>query len=465
MDIVPQKTLNALPSSLVKLRGTLHTQFLRRGGLIALSSFSTGLRTVIAVTVVASGFGAQAVTAYGVAASIYGVGLVLCAGYTILVANRLAMSKKRNAPDDQLAEPLGDIFRLVVASTILLCVVVPALGVVAVFVLPLSTSLFVAAYATLSISFVSLPFSQSMMGVQQIRGQEFLNLRNSLENLGLFIALTALDRLLIGDAVVALVVLGVGGALIDFWSVRRRYVRLGVFRPLVKEQLLRGLKLFQEHPLSSLLSAPKATTGALDGVVLASTFMLVAQVSTVAGPFVSSLTVVGITTLRTIIVPLKGFGTVGGRLTKVESATLHEQPTHFRNIVLTMYAFAIPVGAIFLFVPTGIMWVLQLPVAPESFFLVRMMGVQILLEPVTGVASSMLKIVRKPGAVLLPLIFTMWGLVIPISLILVWTSALTIQSIWFTLLGARVLFFVIVVATVVVWARHAKEPLTQPAPA
>lgn len=446
-------------SALKRTRG----EFLRRGSLVALSSFAAGLRTVIAVSVVASVFGPAAVTAYGVAVSIFSVALVLCTGYTILVINKLAVAKRQKRADIELSAPLVDIFRLVAASAVILAIVVPGFGILAATLLPLDTKLFWAAYGTLTLSFVVLPFAQAIIGLQQIRGQEKANLRVSVENIAAYIILAILVRLFIHDVYIALVALGVAAVLVDFWGVHRRMKLLGSFKDLTMQRLREGIRAFGAAPLKSIKEAPKATSGALDGVVLASTFMLAAQVATSTGALSSSLTIIAITALRTFIVPLKSFGTVGGRLVRVESPSAADQPSTLFGLVRLAYALILPLSLVLFLLPDQVAALLHMTSGPEARFVIYMMAMQLLLEPITGLASSMLKVVTRPGAVLLPLTLTMWAGVTPVLVILTITSSLSLYNIWMTLLIARVVFFIAVSVALWSWARAQRIPVQPPA--
>lgn len=420
---------------------TFEVDFLRRGSLMALGSALGSIRGLITL-VALSTFGPTTVSMYGIALSVYGIAVVLCAGHGVAVISRLSRHHLGVEPNRESGTLFTEIVSTAWASTIALVTLTFSFGAISAILLPIDAGQFAVAYAAATIGAVLLPLGQCLLGKQQVLGLERRSTMHSLETFTIGTGLALVGIRLAPSAEIALLVIAVSTLGADVWGfVRRRNSLDARDRGIIRAGWVR----FTSRPLRAFRAVPHTAAGGYDGIVLLSTFTLVSQLAFHVSPLTGAVTVTAIAFVRSIVIPLKSVGLVGGRLVVQGSPGGSTDAGLIRRAICTAACFLIPVGAVIALVPWPLQHLLGLPPGPEAELVIRLVGVQLILEPITGVGSAMLKIIVKPTTVLLPLVLCMWGFALPAIAIGTAMNTSSLHSIWTILLTARIAFCACVV--------------------
>lgn len=398
----------------------------------ALGSFR-GLITVVAL----SAFGTATVSVYGIALGVYGVAVVLCAGHGVAVISRLSRFHPSSDERGESRPHFIEVISTAWASTIVLILLTVTFGTISAMLLPVDIGLFAAAYASATIGAVLLPLSQCLIGKQLVLGLERISTVHFIETFVIGVGLTLLGVLLSPSSELALLAVGFSGVIADAWGFIRRHRSLG---PADRGIIQAGLTRFLARPTRAFRSVLPVAAGGYDGVVLLVAFTVVSQLALQVNPLTGAVTVTVIAFIRSIVIPLKSVGLVGGRLIVQNSRAGDIDRRLVRRAIRAVAYILVPFGALIALAPEPVQHLLGLPTGPDVEFVVRLMGVQLMLEPVTGVGSAMLKVIVKPTTVLLPLTLCMWGFAVPAIAISAAINALSLLSIWTVLIAARVAF-------------------------
>ncbi|MEV5558129.1 hypothetical protein AB0L44_31125 [Nonomuraea wenchangensis] len=197
--------------------------------------------------------------------------------------------------------------------------------------------------------------------------------------------------------------------------------------------------------------------------VTASVMMGSFALITLAAAQVDDETAVTVTALvslmRTIIIPLKSYGLVGGRMATAPGHGL--RPDQRVRLFATVIAdLLLPLSVTMIFAPTAMLHLIGLEAASGPAVLaVRPAGAQLLLEPITGFGAAALKILVGPSAAITALLISMAGVALPVVAVLLVSANLSVASIWGALLSARICFALLVLRRCRSWRRGALAPV------
>src|SRR5699024_12423137 len=107
----------------------------------------------------------------------------------------------------------------------------------------------------------------------------------------------------------------------------------------------------------------------------------------------AAATVTFITVIRTLLVPLQAYGMVGGRLLRAAPGTPRDHGHRVRVYTVSIALLLWPIALLFLVGPVPIAGLLGLEQDPVVIWGLRLVGLQLLLEPLADFLSSVLKIV------------------------------------------------------------------------
>ncbi|WP_157579795.1 MULTISPECIES: hypothetical protein [unclassified Plantibacter] len=386
-------------------------------------------------------FGDAVIGSFGYAQNIYGIAALLCAGHGIAVVASLA-PLRQDSSGSAARSRLLRIMTTAWASTAVLIVLAAVFGALSALILPIALPVFLGTYLATMTSAIFLPIAQSLSGLQQVRGHEHRSLLHTVEGFIISIGLSLAAINWATDAAVAVTAVGVACVAGDLWSTLRRY------RSLAGE--IRGiptlaLRSFVEAPRAAFALVPRTAAGGYDGLILMGAFLVVSQVALLQSPATGAAVVSLIAVVRTIVVPLKSFGIVGGRLIRKQTTDPTDTARLFWRLVRVGAIALTPVGLVCVIAPGVAMAVLHLPDTADAELAVRLIGVQLLLEPITGLGAAMLKVLIAPTALLAPLAIALWAWAVPAVLIANLFTELTAASIWGILLIGRLLFCALVI--------------------
>ncbi|WP_228474370.1 hypothetical protein, partial [Streptomyces calidiresistens] len=185
---------------------------------------------------------------------------------------------------------------------------------------------------------------------------------------------------------------------------------------------------------------PALVSGTTDALVMMSSFMVVMLVAHRDGAATAAVTAVLVNVVRTLVVPLKQFGIVGGRLAAAadDPGGIDRRLRLFAGCVTALLA---PLGLLLLIFPAAPGWLTGEALAhPDAETAIRLVGLQLLVEGVAGFGSSALKIVVSPGASLPHLMAVMYGFAVPAVVVLSLAGRLSLVSLWAVMLSARLVF-------------------------
>ncbi|SDM05766.1 hypothetical protein SAMN04488074_11621 [Lentzea albidocapillata subsp. violacea] len=432
----------------------LGRKFAVSGSKLALAIFITGMKGLIFFHTL-SAYEPTVVAAYATALNLIMVFVIAAGGFQMLVVSRFRPADFR--PDTWRPET-ADRLSALAATAVAVLVGLAALLALAGGALALMTSgsaLVETAYWARVPSVWLVPITSMLSGILVLMGKEGVALRVAVENLVLTIAvafvLTFFD--LSGPAI--LVCIGLFGTAVDLSLVLRQWIGLGPMRGAAGAALRRGVRLISAPGRWQYVKAvPRAVSGAVDALLLAATFTVVTALATTVSPVAGAITGSLVALIRTVVVPLKAYGMVAGRMTKQS-----ENAATMNTFVTTVGLFFIPAGLFLLVSPaTFVNLVGEYPAdSPGILLAVRLVGAQLVLEPFTGFVSSALKVLVAPSATLRSLAISLFGCALPAISVLSWTGSLSLGGVWIVLLLTRVLFCVQTTYTYSRWRSRALE--------
>ena len=196
---------------------TFEVDFLRRGSLMALGSALGSIRGLITL-VALSTFGPTTVSMYGIALSVYGIAVVLCAGHGVAVVSRLSRHHLGGEPNRESGTLFTEIVSTAWASTIALVTLTFSFGAISAILLPIDAGQFAGAYAAATVGAVLLPLGQCLVGKQQVLGLERRSTMHSLETFAIGTGLALVGIRLAPNAEIALLALAVSTLGADVWG-------------------------------------------------------------------------------------------------------------------------------------------------------------------------------------------------------------------------------------------------------
>ena len=375
-------------------------------------------------------YGDDAALALGTAGNILGIVVSLSVGCFVLSLRNSVESLKRVGRDDapRVRESLSEEM----SYGYLISAVLTMGAFLAAFAMMRTDSVdgdLFEPYILAALPLVAItPLNQTVNGFLMSRGQELKILTASALSLMLQLIVLAVVLLRVSDEIYALTLISAGSSavtVIVFLYRLRLLSRLtlgGVatvftFTPPRKSDLHRGI-------LERVIAG-------LDGIIYMTVFLVATSVaarSSVAdGASVAGL----VAFMRLLIIPMKQFGVVGGRM----MLSTGEDSDSFRRC----YRKILPIsGAAGLLAAGYALW--NAPAPGQALPLAILVLVQVILEPFAGVTYSLLQVLHGPRSVITILVtsYVLFGLSLLLTLGL--TVGLTAVGTWAVLLGVRLIF-------------------------
>ncbi|MDB1086758.1 hypothetical protein PJ985_04155 [Streptomyces sp. ACA25] len=440
----------------------LARQFLVAGTQLATASLLTGLVGLLLFIPLTDH--TTAVSAYGTALMAMSVLTLLASGATVWVVQRLSgrpgsapspgTGKRSGSPpeSDAAETALADICAVVLAG---MAALVPLLLVVGTAIaLTDGGGLGTVAYWARVPGMLFVPMSAVLSGLLVLEGRQRVQLRIAGENLLLVtVAAVTLSRFSLSPEAV-LIAVGLIGVALDGFTFFRLWLRLGTSRTRLRTALRAGRRQLCTAPRVHLRRLPSLAAGTMDGLVMMSSFLVIVLAANQVSAATAAVTAMLVNVARTLIVPLKQFGIVGGRLARsAEAPEGTEQRLRLYTTCVTLLL--APFAVVLLLFPSVVSGLAGGAFAhPDAETVIRLLGAQLLFEGITGFGASALKILLSPGASLPYLAAVMYGLVVPLILALAVTGHLTLILLWTVMLGGRIAF---AAAVVRLWLRR-REP-------
>lgn len=425
----------------------LRRRFVSAGTQLAASVFLIGLKGLVFLW--ALGDQPPAATAvYGTLLAAVGVAVVLVSGLELhVMSNCRGVAPGRVAMDPRSVQALGRAGSAAVAAALVLTVVLLAAGVIA-SALPTRTlaglpSGDVMTYYWARIGPVALlPVTSLVSAVLVLAGREGLALRRAAENLALAVVASAALRWLDPSVAHALLLLGLIGALLDVHALLRPLLSLGTSRPVVVASLRFGVVHLCTAPRAAFRSMPQTMTAGVEAIVLATSFAAMTLLAVAAAPQTGAAVGALITVYRAVVVPLKSCAVVAARLalspTGFVTLTAGQRMRTCRRAVAWLLY---PLAGLLLTAPHVPAVLLGAAAdTPGVATALRLLGVQLLLEPRTGCTAGALKVLVAATATLTAQMVSLWALALPVMLLLAATERLSLVTLWLTFLASRVIF-------------------------
>lgn len=419
--------------------------FLTRGSLAALGAFIPSVRPVLILGILVVSYDASVQTVVGLTGTYFGLALVLVAGFTVSAIFRL--SRMKNESVEALRAPITEEFRLASGAAVSLGVFAAVGGILLPLVLSVDPVLFRTYWFGTALSLLVLPFSATLLGVYQTRNRDGENLA---------IAVTAaLFQVLVAVSVVraelsslnAVLVIGVSGVVSDVGALVYRLKRLGFEEGTTRRVLSDSVSLFVASPIHAIRELPSRLKPALDGLVLMTVFTVAGTVAAANGPRDGAVVVLVVALMRAVVIPLKQFGLVGGRLIAQAGGTLADDRVRFFQLTAIATGILVSIAASLLVVRA-----IATPLSLIPWMIISMMALQLCMEPVTGFGFGAQKVLTSPTFGLRSLVVISLGLTIPALLtlwLLGWGSA---ESIWAVVFLGRLIFFSSLVMRLANWS-------------
>lgn len=420
-------------------------QLRRRGGALAVAGLVTGFSTTATLVVAAPRLGAGAVSALALAGTISAILTLIFSGFALAVVRHGAHAGRSGPDANHGASSAGEPFwALAIAAGVTIAVVLTALALVIGALFPTERLL---AWALLLLvpQGLVVPAQEVLIGLQQAAGADRRILSNALTGLAFRMAGAVAVVVVPCTDIAGIALLGGAGIAAAGWTLRRELASLLQFtsRRRLAAGFRNGLREFLGTPLRTVRRVPGATAGSYDGLVQLVSFATVLRLATLLPAAEAASTAIGITALRSLVLPLKQVGLVAGRLivrmghSPGERTTLLGAAARCAAPATT----ALSVGCL-LTAASGT----ALSFLPHAAAIVLcMVGAQTLVEPVTGVTASALRVLLSPTATTGSLALIMWAGVLPALAIQAGSGHLTLWGLWSTLLAARLGYAAVVV--------------------
>lgn len=427
--------------------------FFIKGTQVAAALFLSGLKGLIFFAAIRN-YDSDVAAAYGVGITVTLAVSMLGAGLNVVAVQKLAGVDVRDDSRER-RERLCVLGAAAVSSTLLLTISMVAAGVVLTFITGGLTSLFF--WFRMPGVFL-IPIQGIVTGALVASGRESATLRTSMENVALHASAALVLPWLSLSPSAALMAIAVYGTLADTFTLLRQLLRSGHLRAALLDAVRTGTPVVIRQPLSHVKGAWEATTGASDGLIMMGTFALITLAAAEVDHETAVTTTALVSLMRTIIIPLKSYGLVGGRMAKAPSKEIRsDERVHLFGMVIA--GLLLPLSLTMLVAPTAMVHLIGLETARGGAALaVSLAGVQLLLEPLAGFGSAVLKVLIGPAAAMTSLLISMAGVALPLISVLLLSGKLSVASLWGTLLVARLCFAVQVLWRYRVWRNNALAP-------
>lgn len=433
-------------------RPQLGRQFLITGGKMAAIPFIFGMSGLVYFISI-SNYDDAVGAAYGVALTVTQAVTMLGAGVFIYAMHRLP-GEGLHAPGarEQLAKTGG----AVVSAIAVLCVVLLVAGIALITVD--DSGYLAATYWTRMPGAVVFPMQGILTAALVLSDKEGAALRTTIENFLIHFTVAVTIWFLHPPPHLALAMIGGSMGAVTIFTLVRKWLRLEDNRWLITRAVKEGTARFVKRPWRHLRSHPATLAGAADGIIMMVTFAVVTSMMAQSKPVEALTTAALITVIRTIMLPTKQFGVVAAKLIRREtSMSATGQLKRYLGIVTLLL---LPVVVFMLVMPGALLSLLGAStVTPAMEWAVRLCGLQLLLEPITGSLAAVFKIVIRPTANLGTLAVVMLLGVIPAVVLMSGLGWLTMLVAWSMLMLARLIFAARVILQYLKW-RHG--PVSHP---
>jgi hypothetical protein len=409
--------------------------FLTRGSAAAASALIPGVRGVVLLSILFAFHGEGAGATVGLTTSYFGVTLVATAGLGVSAVFRFS---RHAGPLESVANELQAQFKISAAAAVLLLVVTVTGGLIIPTVIAVDATLFRAYWFGYSASVIVLPFAATLTGLFQSRNRDAENLLLTLASAAVQVGVTYISAANGQSPLTTVLAAAFAGSLADVVAVAWRVVFLAPDRSLGIRSVARGAALLVRRPFGVFRELPGSITGALDGLILMTVFAVAGTIAAGASVIDGAIVVLVVAILRTLIVPLKQFGMAGGRIIAQRRTLGQGDGKQLLTLIATSCVILWSIAALILLIKAATP---LLDLLPWPFVL--LMGAQLLLEPVTGVAFAAQKILDRPAFGLRTLAILSFLGTIPALLLLSSMGVATALNVWATVFCARVLFFLL----------------------
>lgn len=368
-----------MPSDVAK---KMSATLFRKSLMLAAATSAPMVSSLIAVLVFQRKFGESGVLTLGMAGNIVGILVALSAGCMVLAVRTFA---KLRATKKEVHE-FRDAFHRENQSAYLVSAVSLLLVLVLSLTVPLGASIPTASLHVYMLAvtpwLLIFPLTQVAYGVLQAFGKERAVLHASLtvlvlQLLGVLLVVQSFDEL--NHALIAA-------------GLIQSTVALGVFlyRLILVRNLLGGSlqgTFAPQGTLSRFSSVPDRVMAGSDGLIYMGTFAAATYLASVESVEDGALVALVISYMRLVVIPLKQFGLVGGRMVLQKKGTGGLSSSDVRRAV------RLPcLGA------GVIVAVLSLVLLPEDvgYVIAALTFVQLAMEPYSGVSYALGKVVYGP---------------------------------------------------------------------
>jgi len=414
-------------------------EFLKLGSLAAAATFLPGLRASLLLILVGAAYGSTAATTLGLSAQFLALTIVAVVGLSITTLFRI----RRMGAGDKVSDIAVNSGSTAFAGALLIVIVAIISGALIPIVLSdIDAKQFLPYWYISIVSLVAVIFSSWQTGLLQARNADSKVLKIGLISAAASVgSAVVIVQALADDPVLALSLIAISNALIDVITLVSRSRAVGVVWGVELDGTWgRAFKIFWSHKVKAMRTLPEVAKATADGLILMMVFLTAGLVATWHDVEAGAAVLTAVALMRSLVLPLKQFGMVGGRLAVgagPEKALLLRSMTMVVSAILLAGAGVLVALKVLMILPPTI-----------STTLVVLLALQLLLEPVTGFLFASMKIIHKPDFAMVQLfrisiLFTIPGLVVLAVLGLV-----TPELVWTVLLSARVIFAIVVVLAV-----------------
>ncbi|MBH0083255.1 hypothetical protein [Salinibacterium sp. SWN167] len=434
---------------MLKERGArLVVEFLKRGTLAALGAFIPSAQPAIILAILFAAYGTEVQTAVGLSATFVGVGLVSSAGFAIHAV--FAFTGRSLDDRESYLREVSVEFRLAAVAAGLTLLGAVVVGVVVSLSLADSGELFRNYWFASLTSLILLPFSATLSGIFQAQNRDGENLVLTLAAAGVLVFAAAGLAFTNVSPQVFVVGLGMTSSAVSVANVLYRTRRVTPIYSFTLRQLTFGWVLDGAFIRSALRALPGRVRGALDGVILMTVFSVAATIAARNSAADGAIVLAVVAILRMIVIPLKQYGLVGGRLIRQRSKSNAEKNRLLWRLIAVTSVCLLVCSVVLVGLGAFTPYLGAIPTV-----VIAAMAFQLLLEPITGFALGAQKVLDSPGFGLGSLAVISVGLTLPALFLISFWGEATAEAVWLTVVSARFIYFLVLLARVV----HPYRPL------
>ncbi|MFD1847486.1 hypothetical protein [Arthrobacter flavus] len=420
-------------------------KFLTLGSLAAATTLIPGLRAFVLLVLVQAAYGSAAAVTLGVSVQLLGITLVSVVGLSITTVFRVKRSK---SPESARAVAV-DTGSLAFAGASVVVTVAIVLGALIPLVLHEIDHVQFLSYWYISIlSLVTYVFTAWQTGLLQAKNADSHGFRiTAVTSLASVVGAFTITQT-IESPWQALPLIAFLNFSFDLCALylRTRSVR-SVWGSTTDGLWNAAIQTFLANAPATFKKLPGVARATLDGLILMFVFFIAGLVASWQDAGIGAAVLAVIAFMRTLVLPLKQFGMVAGRLNLTSGDS---KPTSMPRM-LGIVTLLLTAGAMILVV------LYQLDVFPPgvSALLIALIIAQLALEPISGFLFASMKIMVRPDFAMKPLYFISLLFTIPALLIIGFTGYSSAEAVWAVLLLARVAFSF----SVLVLYRRARLPI------